>query len=75
MLTAQEKVLLNRLQAAANQETAREAAVQRIEAARAKGVPAQVRDFDLAYEGETIEQRMTRKKQAEISGLLVATQR
>jgi antirestriction protein len=75
MLTNQERALFDKLAAAARTETARDAALARIEAARASKRLASVHDFDLAYEGETIEQRMTRKKRAEFEGLLVASQR
>ena len=75
MLTSSEKALFEKLAAAARTETAREAALARIEAARASKRLASVHDFNLAFADETIEQRMNRKKRAEFEGLLVATQR
>ena len=75
MLTNQEKALFDKLAAAARTETAREAALARIEAARGAKRMASVHDFDLAYADESIEQRMNRKKRAEAEGLLSPTQR
>jgi hypothetical protein len=70
MLTSSEQALFTKLQAASQQNTRREAALSRIEAADATGAMINVHDLDVAFEGESIQSRMQRKKQLANEGRL-----